>query len=195
MSEKKEILAVGSIAFDTIHTIHGDRESILGGSATYFSVAASLFTKVSVIGIVGNDFSKSNWDIFKNNNVTFYTELKNTDKHQVFIDKSHLTRVLTNLIKNSLQAERAEAPIEVCVELAAKETNFVVRVTDNGMGIPVNIEDKIFEPNFTTKNSGMGLGLAIVKKIINDFHGTINYKTSNKGTIFEFKIPISNNKK
>jgi len=69
MSEKKEILAVGSIAFDTIHTIHGDRESILGGSATYFSVAASLFTKVSVIGIVGNDFSKSNWDIFKNNNV------------------------------------------------------------------------------------------------------------------------------
>jgi len=133
--------------------------------------------------------------LFKNNNVTFYTELKNTDKHQVFIDKSHLTRVLTNLIKNSLQAERAEAPIEVCVELAAKETNFVVRVTDNGMGIPVNIEDKIFEPNFTTKNSGMGLGLAIVKKIINDFHGTINYKTSNKGTIFEFKIPISNNKK
>ena len=75
-----------------------------------------------------------------------------------------------------------------------KGTNFTIRVVDNGTGIPNNIEDKIFEPNFTTKNSGMGLGLAIVKKIIKDFYGTIDYKTSTKGTAFEFTIPMSNNK-
>ena len=56
MSQKKEILAVGSIAFDSIKTINGNRDSILGGSATYFGVAATLFTQVSVIGVVGSDF-------------------------------------------------------------------------------------------------------------------------------------------
>ena len=70
-----------------------------------------------------------------------------------------------------------------------------MRVSDNGVGIPSEIESKIFEPNFTTKNSGMGLGLAIVKKIITDFGGEINYQTSKKGTVFEFVIPTYSIKK
>jgi len=65
MSEKKEILAVGSIAYDSLKTPHGNRERILGGSATYFGVSASHFSTVSLIGIVGNDFTKKDWDIFK----------------------------------------------------------------------------------------------------------------------------------
>ena len=130
--------------------------------------------------------------LFKNNNVTFCTDLKNTEKHQVFIDKSHLTRVLTNLITNSLQAEHLKRAIKVSIELVKKETTYIVRVIDNGTGIPNNIEDRIFEPNFTTKNSGMGLGLAIVKKIITDFRGHITYKTSKNGTVFEFTVPGKN---
>ena len=69
MSDKKEIIVVGSIAFDSIATPNGNREKILGGSATYFSIAASLFTKVSVIGVVGNDFSENNWRIFNKYNI------------------------------------------------------------------------------------------------------------------------------
>ena len=69
MSETKEILVVGSIAFDSIDTPNGSRDKILGGSATYFSVAASLFTKVSVVGVVGNDFPKANWEIFNKYNI------------------------------------------------------------------------------------------------------------------------------
>ena len=65
MSEKREILAVGSIAFDSIKTPNGNREKILGGSATYFGVSASQFSTVSLIGIVGNDFTKNDWDVFK----------------------------------------------------------------------------------------------------------------------------------
>ena len=65
MSEKREILAVGSIAYDSIKTPNGNRERILGGSATYFGVSASQFYEVSLIGIVGNDFSEKDWDIFK----------------------------------------------------------------------------------------------------------------------------------
>ena len=57
MSDSKEILAVGSIAFDTIHTPKGNRDKILGGSSTYFSVASSRYGTVSLIGIVGEDFT------------------------------------------------------------------------------------------------------------------------------------------
>ena len=66
---KKNILAVGSIAFDTIETAKGKREKILGGSSTYFSVSSSYYTDVSLIGIVGKDFSKDNWNIFNKYNI------------------------------------------------------------------------------------------------------------------------------
>ena len=67
MSVGKEILVVGSLAFDSIDTPNGNRDKILGGSATYFSVAASLYTKVSVVGVVGNDFTKSDWEVLLRN--------------------------------------------------------------------------------------------------------------------------------
>ena len=65
MSDSKEILAVGSIAFDTIFTPNGNRKNILGGSSTYFSIAASLYSKVSLIGVVGSDFNDKEWSVFK----------------------------------------------------------------------------------------------------------------------------------
>ena len=69
MKDSKEILAVGSIAFDSIKTSKGNRDKILGGSCTYFSVAASYYTKTSIIGVVGNDFSDEEWSIFKKYNI------------------------------------------------------------------------------------------------------------------------------
>ena len=65
MSQLKEIVAVGSIAFDSIETPKGSRDKILGGSSTYFGVAASLFSKVHLIGIVGDDFSNKEWKLFE----------------------------------------------------------------------------------------------------------------------------------
>ena len=69
MNYSKDILAVGSIAFDTIETPRGKREHILGGSSMYFSISASLYSDVSLIGIVGKDFTKDNWDIFEKYNI------------------------------------------------------------------------------------------------------------------------------
>jgi sugar/nucleoside kinase (ribokinase family) len=69
MQDSKKILAVGSIAYDSIQTPKGNRERILGGSCTYFSVAASSYTNVQIIGIVGNDFDTDSWNIFKKYNI------------------------------------------------------------------------------------------------------------------------------
>ena len=67
-----------------------------------------------------------------------------------------------------------------------------IQIKDNGVGISEDIQNKIFEPNFTTKNSGMGLGLAMVKKIIDDSGGKINYTTSKLGTTFVLILPLKN---
>ena len=59
------ILVVGSVAFDTLKTAYGEREKILGGSATYFSLAASYFTKVRVVAVVGEDFTDEHEKVMK----------------------------------------------------------------------------------------------------------------------------------
>ncbi len=59
------ILVVGSVAFDTLKTAYGEREKILGGSATYFSLAASYFTKVRVVAVVGEDFTAEHEKVMK----------------------------------------------------------------------------------------------------------------------------------
>ncbi len=59
------ILAVGSIALDTIETSQGQRDEILGGSATFFAVAASLFAPVRLVGVVGTDYPEEGWRLFR----------------------------------------------------------------------------------------------------------------------------------
>ena len=76
MKLENDILTIGSIALDTIETKEGVRENILGGSASYFSIAASYFKKVNVLGVVGNDFPQKYWDLYKRFNI-------NTDNVEV----------------------------------------------------------------------------------------------------------------
>jgi sugar/nucleoside kinase (ribokinase family) len=59
------ILVVGSVAFDAVKTPFGERDRILGGSATYFSVAASFFTEVRIVAVVGDDFGPADEAVFR----------------------------------------------------------------------------------------------------------------------------------
>ena len=63
------ILAVGSIALDTIETPHDQRREILGGSATFFAVAASLFAPVRLVGVVGSDYPEEGWRLLRERGV------------------------------------------------------------------------------------------------------------------------------
>jgi len=63
------ILAVGSVAFDTIQSPHGRAERIMGGSATYFSLAASYFTEVRVVAVVGDDFTAEHEGVLRNHGI------------------------------------------------------------------------------------------------------------------------------
>ena len=110
----------------------------------------------------------------------------------VMIDKTHLTRVLNNLINNSLQSAKATEPIIVEVNLKSQK-NITLLVCQITVRVFHQIyKNKNFEPTFTTKNSGTGLGLAMVKKIVDDSKGKISY--SKNGTTFNIMLPIKINK-
>ena len=63
------VLAVGSVAFDSIVTPSGRADNVLGGSATYFSLAASYFTEVRIVAVVGEDFTVDNEDVLKKHGI------------------------------------------------------------------------------------------------------------------------------
>ncbi|WP_306352115.1 sensor histidine kinase [Flavobacterium sp. '19STA2R22 D10 B1'] len=110
------------------------------------------------------------------------------------MDRTQLIRVITNLVKNGIQAiplHQMDKSIHVTVE--RKENDVCIKVEDNGIGIDSSHASIVFEPKFTTKTSGMGLGLGIIKNIIENYKGTITFESElGKGTIFIVKLPIIN---
>src|SRR3989338_7961813 len=63
------ILVVGSVAIDSVRTPFGKRDEILGGSASYFAIAASFFDRVDIVAVVGEDFPKRYLSLFKKRNI------------------------------------------------------------------------------------------------------------------------------
>ena len=100
-----------------------------------------------------------------------------------YADAEQVAHVFTNIIKNALQALHGRKDSDIIVILKVAD-RVEISISDNGPGIPKNIQDKIFMPNFTTKSTGMGLGLAITKSIVDGSEGSITFETSDKGTTF-----------
>ena len=116
----------------------------------------------------------------------------NKDMMPVRMDRIYLSRIFTNLITNAKQAvsEQRKSIINIDAELFNKK--IIIVIEDNGIGIPKDKLEQIFEPNFTTKNSGMGLGLTMVKKMIEEYKGEISVKSEEgKGTKFTIILPTN----
>ncbi len=126
-------------------------------------------------------------DIFNEDYIIFTTE-----KEEILakFDRTQLIRVVTNLVKNATQAlEGVENP-KILVRVEEQATMVSITVSDNGIGISEENKDKVFEPKFTTKTSGMGLGLAMVKNLVETYGGSITFTSKkNKGTIFTVRFP------
>ena len=100
----------------------------------------------------------------------------------VLADKEQISQVFVNIIRNALQASPSDIIVMLNADYSAREVQ--ISVSDNGTGIPEDIQPKIFRPNFTTKSNGNGLGLAISKHIVECTGGRITFETSDKGTTF-----------
>ncbi|GGB01175.1 sensor histidine kinase [Puia dinghuensis] len=109
----------------------------------------------------------------------------------VYADKTQLNRLFTNLLQNALEACVNKTRRVISVSEEVREESIVVKVTDNGEGIPLEMQSKIFIPNFTTKSSGTGLGLAMSKTIVEQAKGKIWFETvEGQGTTFYVELPI-----
>lgn len=113
----------------------------------------------------------------------------------VVMDREFLQRIIENLVSNAVDAlqdlpEDRLPFINVDIEKVAKRV--IITVQDNGAGIPEDILQNIFEPNFSTKTNGMGLGLAIVKQIVTEYQGETTVKSEEgKGTTVTVSLPIA----
>ena len=154
--------------------------------ATSFSDFATLpKTQLEKTDIV--EATKKVVEIFEQNNITLETSNENIF---VKLDKEQWIRVMTNLIKNSIQSIPHDRESNIQVKIIESTKKVKIIVSDNGLGVSNKNREKIFEPKFTTKSDGMGLGLGIVRSIINSHRGKISYKSkNNKGTDFTISLP------
>ena len=170
-------------------------------------VAQSIVEQIDALTVIANEFSnfaklpKPNKDIVDlnmviKNVVTTFEELEEVDittsfqnvKTAVFADKDLMIRVFNNLVKNAAQAIPEERKGEIFISVRTEEGVVKVAVRDNGSGIPDEMRDKIFAPNFTTKSTGMGLGLAMVRQIIESHDGQIYFESSEAGSTFFIEL-------
>ena len=154
--------------------------------ATSFSDFATLpKTQLEKTDIV--EATKKVVEIFEQNNITLETSDENIF---VKLDKEQWIRVMTNLIKNSIQSIPYDRESNIKIKITESSKKVKIVVSDNGLGVSKKNREKIFEPKFTTKSDGMGLGLGIVRSIINSHRGKISYKSkNNKGTDFTISLP------
>jgi len=161
----------------------------LSSIATEFSNFAKMpeikNEKVDLLNKIRNAVNLFN----KSDNCKINFDYKEEESIFVYADKEQITRVFINLLKNSMQAIPEGREGEVDIILFNSPKKVIVEIKDNGSGIEESVKLKLFQPNFTTKNSGMGLGLAIVKNIVESCNGKIWYKTEvDKGSSFYVKF-------
>lgn len=160
--------------------------AVASAFSNFASMPAQQNTQLNVVKVV-----QLALDIFNEDFIQF----QSTEEEIIAtFDQSQIIRIINNLVKNAIQAIPTYEPFpRILVKVERNENSVFITISDNGTGIPDAIKDKIFEPKFTTKTSGMGLGLAMIKNMIEAYKGTIYFDTVvDKGTTFYVQLPITN---
>lgn len=105
----------------------------------------------------------------------------------VFANRDGVKGALMNLVCNADQASTGSIDILVHAHRFADAVHLCV--TDDGPGIPEGVRGRLFEPFFTTRSRGTGLGLAIVKAVAEAHSGTVDVRTTGRGTSFTLQLP------
>lgn len=156
--------------------------SIASAFSNFAKMPAQQNETLNVVKIV-----KLALDIFNEDYIVF-----TADKAEIIakFDRTQLIRVVTNLVKNGIQAMPQDKTPRIVINVGEDLKDVIITVADNGIGVAEENKDKVFEPKFTTKTSGMGLGLAMVKNIVETYNGKISFASERgKGTTFKVTFP------
>lgn len=108
---------------------------------------------------------------------------------EVPADRAQLFQVLENLVRNAIQAMPEGGEVRLSSEANCEKLH--LRVADNGPGIPLDVQERIFEPLVTSKSTGTGLGLALAKRIVEAHHGQIHLTSRpGDGACFDIELPL-----
>ena len=119
-----------------------------------------------------------------------YSFKTTTHKATILADKILFRQLLLNLFQNSIQAMELASDAYIQVSLRQEHNGIEIQFADNGPGIPKEIQNRIFEPLYTSKNEGFGLGLTLCAQIVARHKGSIEIKESSKeGTTFIIRLP------
>ncbi len=173
-------------------------------------VSATLVEQIDQLAKIASDFSQfanisvANTQTFDVNElITSLIDLYSTNerlaitfdhppqKALIHADRTQVSRLLTNLLQNAVEASEGQPLIAIKIEEEITDNKLLISITDYGSGIPAGKQEKIFTPNFTTKSSGTGLGLAMCKGIVEKANGRIWFETvEGSGTTFYVLLPM-----
>jgi signal transduction histidine kinase len=124
-------------------------------------------------------------------------KLESTVDARFLGDPQQLKQVLINLVRNAIESVEREGTITLHARLDTRRHEkqesevVVIEVQDTGSGIPIDIQERLFDPFFSTKEGGTGLGLSIVAQIIDKHRGKLEFQTrSGQGTTFGIVFPV-----
>ncbi|MDO5970839.1 ATP-binding protein [Flavivirga aquimarina] len=140
----------------------------------------TLFNKIRILSSQEEGFQEIKFEVsIKPNNL------------EIYADEKQIIQVLFNLVKNAIQSINKTSNQGVIQLKAEKDeySNIIVSVIDNGLGIPLETQDQIFIPFFTTKEGGTGIGLSLSKHIMKLHGGSLNVTSiPNSITTFSLKL-------
>ena len=165
-----------------------DQIDLVATVASAFSQFAQLPEKNNEIFDLNKEI-KNIINVFSDEKIYFHS---NRDIIMIEMDKIYLSRIITNLVANSRQAKHDDRDNIINLDVEQRQKRVIITVDDNGTGIPEELYDRIFEPNFTSKTSGTGLGLTMVRKMVEDYKGEISVKSElGKGSTFTISLPTN----
>lgn len=109
----------------------------------------------------------------------------------VSADRDGLHQVFLNLVNNSCEAMPNGGELEIATRYLRERRQVEIMFSDSGAGIAPDVVDHLFEPMFTTKQSGGGLGLVIARDIITEHRGRIELVSGSSGAVFLLALPVA----
>ncbi len=114
------------------------------------------------------------------------------DLPDALVDRVQVQQVLLNLIRNAMEAMDGCATRDLTVCASARADHVLVSIADTGVGVPAEIEARLFQPFITTKPEGMGIGLSVCRTIIEAHSGRLWMEPNpGGGSVFRFTLPTS----
>ena len=171
-----------------IHHLNGILDNLLTLENIESGNIKTRFSNFKFDELLKDIFQNTNPLLKKNQSIKF----KNSCKEFIYHDQNIIKIILTNLLYNAIKYSNDDE--DITVEISCNAQNIYFNVKDNGIGIPVDEQNLIFNRFFRAKNAlyfpGTGVGLNIVKGYVNRLNGNITFQSvENKGTVFKIQLP------